>query len=370
MSNTRQPSLVNIQLARGIAAILVVAAHANLGAPAAFNGFFIPGWCGVDFFFVLSGFIIFYSSAKHLGHSEYLSSYFAKRFMRVFPIYWLYTGGAVLLLIALREIGFTVYQWVDLSPTGLIKTIVLWPSDVHSEIMPILPVAWTLSYEIAFYALFGVAIAFGKRVALLSATVWVVAILAIGAQYTLPSGTLTKLLLDPRNIEFIFGCFAGYCAPKIASLDSGGKIAPNLFAAGSVLLAFSWASAVAGYASSKFDAAVFGIPFFLIVLSLAVIDLRGQRSANAWTKAGVFFGNASYSIYLIHFIPVALIAAAGTKFGLNPYATFISASGIGLVLGCVGFVKLELPLTRLLSMRHLNPTISTRSNPAQINMKA
>ena len=56
-----------IQCFRGITAILVLLHHLSLTYSGKVNyeymrGIFSPGWAGVDFFFCLSGFIIFYIS--------------------------------------------------------------------------------------------------------------------------------------------------------------------------------------------------------------------------------------------------------------------------------------------------------------------
>jgi peptidoglycan/LPS O-acetylase OafA/YrhL len=81
-----------IQFARAVAAILVVLYHANrmlvlyigqstLGAQ------FVFGESGVDFFFVLSGFIIFYVHGDDLGRPDRLGRYLWRRFSRIYPIY-------------------------------------------------------------------------------------------------------------------------------------------------------------------------------------------------------------------------------------------------------------------------------------------
>ena len=79
-----------LQGGRGLAALGVVLHHAGLAA-GAFAGPFLGqsllnlGYLGVDFFFVLSGFIIYHSTADR-GRS--LGQYSVARFRRVYLPYW------------------------------------------------------------------------------------------------------------------------------------------------------------------------------------------------------------------------------------------------------------------------------------------
>ena len=89
-----KPQIHSLQLFRGLAALAVVAHHAVLSTEAFIGK--VPdvlalmlgmGYLGVDFFFVLSGFIIMYA---HMGDEGALSAvrrYSFKRLVRVFPAY-------------------------------------------------------------------------------------------------------------------------------------------------------------------------------------------------------------------------------------------------------------------------------------------
>lgn len=75
---------------RGVAILLVLTFHCfekiNVYP---FNFVSELGWIGVDLFFVLSGFLITGILVDTKGHQGYLSSFFAKRALRIFPLYYL-----------------------------------------------------------------------------------------------------------------------------------------------------------------------------------------------------------------------------------------------------------------------------------------
>jgi peptidoglycan/LPS O-acetylase OafA/YrhL len=91
-SSTPHKKLNLLQVYRGIAAVLVVMVHLtiksaeNLNQVAFFN-LFQAGWSGVDYFFVLSGFIRVYVYRSAIGKKDQLKSILVKRAVRIYPIY-------------------------------------------------------------------------------------------------------------------------------------------------------------------------------------------------------------------------------------------------------------------------------------------
>lgn len=106
-----------LQVYRGIAAILVVLYHFTKlfyrqhNGLLLFNNFFdFGGYIGVDFFFVLSGFIITYNHFHDIGNQTKLPPYFIKRLMRVYPIYWLFFCVYLILLIFTQRMFFAEHN--------------------------------------------------------------------------------------------------------------------------------------------------------------------------------------------------------------------------------------------------------------------
>ncbi|MEP9072073.1 acyltransferase [Enterobacter hormaechei] len=143
--------LDSIQFLRGLAALLVIAFHfkqylngvyaqADLG-----DRLFGLGEVGVDIFFVISGFIITYSTANIEKNSPIEFS--IKRFFRLYPVF---------------IITLTILIIFDTSSTAtssqIIKSYLLIPND-YNFIGPWygynvnLP-AWTLTYEVIFIRYF------------------------------------------------------------------------------------------------------------------------------------------------------------------------------------------------------------------------
>src|SRR3954467_4460579 len=100
--------LVHIQVLRLFAAVAVVAFHVLGVAP---DGFKVPesaiafvlsyGGRGVDLFFVISGFIIFYATHSHASHGAGLTpgEFLRRRVARIVPLYFVVIAAVTLLAI-------------------------------------------------------------------------------------------------------------------------------------------------------------------------------------------------------------------------------------------------------------------------------
>ena len=152
----------SIQGCRAVAALLVVLYH--LGSAIAsikyfgatqFRVPFLFGDSGVEFFFVLSGFIITWAHFDEFGRPAELLKFMRKRIVRIYPTYWIIFGVAYCLALCVP----TLRSAVPHDFLTLFKSLVLLPqdpSDVGGTGAPVLIVAWSLQYEICFYALMAV----------------------------------------------------------------------------------------------------------------------------------------------------------------------------------------------------------------------
>ena len=109
----------SLQSGRAVAATLVLLFH--LGATIASEKYFGIQWfsipfsfgdSGVDFFFVLSGFIIFYVHKSDLGRPTTLKSYIYKRITRIYPVY-------LIVFIGVYGLALSIYQFRDTVPHDL-----------------------------------------------------------------------------------------------------------------------------------------------------------------------------------------------------------------------------------------------------------
>ena len=139
--------LANLQAVRAVAAIGVVVFHFGL-MPATSLPFGV-GAFGVDLFFVLSGFIIAHSSARSARH------FLPRRLIRVIPAFWIATLLAALFTLQ----GLSPAEAFD----WLIQSLFYLPHPQGRP--PLIFVAWTLVYELAFYLLYWLALRIGTRAA-------------------------------------------------------------------------------------------------------------------------------------------------------------------------------------------------------------
>ena len=276
--------LRGIEAARGIAACLVVFYHAARHMDAAchmplLRRLFQSGHAGVDVFFVLSGFIILFVHAGDVGRPARLGHYAWRRFSRVIPVYWVALGFTLVLA------AFAGHGWPAIG--RVLYSASLLPS--WSE--PLLGVAWTLQYELVFYAAFALLI-LDARAGLACFAVWLAGIAACA--FGLIATPLPPSLLSTYNVEFFFGMGAALALRRWQVPGWIGMLGSVLFAA--ACLAES-TNVLDGYGRAARLA--YGFPAALVVAGLA-------QARFVWRGLSAL-GAASYSIYLFQF---CLIGAA------------------------------------------------------------
>src|SRR6267154_4057685 len=207
----RRDRLLLLQVGRGLAAVGVAASHARLGTSAFVEP--IPSWLmtilekgflGVDFFFVLSGFIILNSHFDDENGPRALKSYALKRVLRIYVPYLPVCAIVIVSYLLLPSLSNVNRDW------GWLTSIFLVPSRNP----PALVAAWTLVHEMLFYSIF-VLFFFGKRLFLVASIAWAAAIIArpLAADSLAP---LFSTLLNPINLEFMFGMICALLYRKIS----------------------------------------------------------------------------------------------------------------------------------------------------------
>ena len=336
--------LNNIQISRGLAALFVLLAHANLIIDKSlFSGFLIIGWSGVDFFFVLSGFIIFYTSQKYFFRPSELKKYFYKRLTRIYPVYWVYT-------LFFFFVSYLVFHYMNKSIFGytenfnlrsFLGNILLLPTDVPANIMPILPVAWTLTYEVMFYLLFGIAFLIKPMFSFIFAILWIGLIFSksFGFIFVDDPASLAYILTEERNLEFLLGCLAAWLLNYRNILNRHLGI---ILILGFLTFCFSWLNAYFDYVwMRKIDSLQFGVPFFCLVLGFALLDKRRESGVGSLKKFFIFLGDASYSIYLTHFGFIVILNYIGQKIQVPSVFIFLFSVILSIFAGCTAYVFIE-----------------------------
>ena len=103
------------------------------------------GFHGVEYFFVLSGFVIYSAHAQDIWCPDRLLNYLNRRFLRIFPPYWLALSLVLLFIPITGPPG-------SLDPAELARNVFLLPRAAVDY--PYVTPAWTLHYELCFYAAF------------------------------------------------------------------------------------------------------------------------------------------------------------------------------------------------------------------------
>jgi len=325
--------LVHIQILRFVAAVAVIAFHALGVAPdghkvaeSVISFVLSYGGRGVDLFFVISGFIIFYAThGRGLTPAEFLR----RRVERIVPPYFFVTFVVTVLAVTLPA-TFGAVDWY--TPRHILKSLA-FVAFTDGE-MPVVYVGWSLEYEMYFYLAVALLMAATRDpwrniVVMFSALAIVGRIPGVEAAL----GNYT-FFVDPMILEFVLGVIVG-------RMFVTGRVDWPM----PVAIACAIAAVLATDPTNRII--VSGIPSALLVMAAAFLSRK--RTNPSWPERVLArLGDASYSIYLAQVETVSLAgqAVAGLIPSIPPMLLLIVTTVIVVAFGLLLNIAVERPLLR------------------------
>lgn len=301
---------LSLQFARGLAAIAVVLFHLG-GVMTVFfdvnvySSLFYFGDKGVEFFFVLSGFIIYIAHKDDLNNPEKCFGYLYKRLIRIYPTY-------IIIFLLLYVVVLTYPQLQNgevISGDVLLKALLLIPQDkaiVGGTGAPILPVAWTLQYEVMFYILFIIPI-LSKKASYIAIIVFIIGYI-YGDQIS--DFYYLSFVFSDYTILFFMGIIVAYVYNEYNLFLSSWRFLLISFSMYMAILLNNYLFII------KFNETItYGVLFSLCILVLINLEKRGVKVFNV--KIYQLLGKISFSLYLLHYPIMLFLCKVITTFKFN-----------------------------------------------------
>jgi exopolysaccharide production protein ExoZ len=365
----RTGHLASLEVGRGVAALLVVAYHLSEGCAQYFGalplGFiFRGGHAGVEYFFVLSGFIIYYVHREDIGQGAALARFCKRRLIRIVPMYWLVIS-AMLVAFALHP------QW------GSSRSLDLGSIVMDYLLVPragtlVLPPAWTLQREAIFYAIFAMAIV-APRPGLTLFFAWQMAVLGRAIAViagAAPTHPLIEALLGAHNLGFLVGVSCAWLMLNRPTARPGTATALAWLGALGLIGATATEWLAPGPAGPGLAPGLTGQSLVALELGrslaysgscgLLVYGFASRETCRPFRipKALTLLGASSYAIYLLHEPLSSLFFKILVRLPVAPFiapdwAFVIVAIAVVLVAACA-HLAIEAPMTARLRAAFLS----------------
>ncbi|MEH2024338.1 acyltransferase family protein [Nostoc sp.] len=301
---------------RGIAALVVVVHHFSYyGLPktgstlSAYSDFFKNGYLWVDFFFILSGFIMTHVYAEDFYLKVSLNHYRAylfSRFARIYPLHIfiisLFIGLEIVKLFLLNTSAFTgkfnltalfanifLLQAFDLKCQPLFWCDTYWNEP-----------AWSISVEFFIYCIFPFLLLFLLRNNIKNdLVIYIFTLLAILLLITFTRGNLDTIIGIPSIARCGLECVLGIITYKVYRRGNYKKYFNlNLLA----IIAITWITMIMHYYWHHFrnlhDWLI--LPAFSLLILAVSINNNSAIAKILNSQLMLYIGTISYSIYMVH----------------------------------------------------------------------
>jgi len=337
------------------------------------------GWVGVNMFFALSGFLFTRLYIDEIERGEFsLRTYLTKRLIRIYPV--------TTLVLIVSVIGIGSAYWVDV--LAHVTLVHGWFPQFRGTINGPM---WTLSVEEAFYLLapIGIFLAAG-----LSRTItrymhlprklpWIQLALLLVGLWALSFALSRGLVLHYLEMRLQFfgtwddGAYTFTFLGRLSDFVAGMLAAVAMRHTVGVKQQTSWIALIGGLALlcacilfidsqggpmlvASHKLGIVAVHTIALACALIIIGVQGNNPAK-WLLSRrwmVLLGNASFSLYLIHFIPISNVQLLSLRaqtllesVGLHPIAAMLVNYAALNVVAIAIFMLFEQPVSKALRRR-------------------
>jgi peptidoglycan/LPS O-acetylase OafA/YrhL len=315
---------------RGAAIVLVVACHAALMSRSDVHsrlGHLIDlimgaGWIGVDLFFVLSGFLITGILLATKESPAYYKSFFARRLLRIFPLYYLF-------------IAFTVWRNHALYTRADVASLMFfyynWRAVWLGHALPNVNSLWSLAVEEQFYLVWPTIILFVNRKAVIRISLIGILIALLLRLWILPQATTfqSAYYMTPARMDaLLVGALLAIWHSNPREWKQVQRLATRaaVFSGALILAIAVWARhfydfviTPNGLSHSSFIVLGPGCSLLAIFFGALIVKCTGQgrlfRTFNWWPFRRI--GKFSYGMYMVHW-PLLMIIQKRVMAKLGP----------------------------------------------------
>lgn len=343
---------------RCLSVFWVILIHLKFHGNRAFEFVAGHGWMGVDMFFVISGFLITGILLREHGGTGRisLSNFYARRFLRIWPAYYLLL--ATLMALALCGVG---------SDAPVVLSTIKWPAiyltnayaGYHRTETVACLISWSLSLEEQFYLVWPLLLFFSVKRAWRVAAA---AVLAVTAWRTWLTFHITPGVLAMRRIFYapdtridviLYGCLLAFLLADPVRVETLRRLLNRRWVPFALAGAFLWAIYCNNRWSGHFGNAVgYSVSAILMALIIAYLHVARPGWALAFLewKPIVWCGKVSYGIYLFHILVIAALlgifgrpssSLGEVAFAAGVYAGAIAVASISYVIYESRFLRLK-----------------------------
>jgi peptidoglycan/LPS O-acetylase OafA/YrhL len=353
--------ILYLESLRGIAALTVALHHFRVNTPIADNTFVANGWLMVDFFFVLSGFVISLNYQEEIRTFSDLATFQIKRLLRLYPLHFVML--LVFLVIETAKYFVTTKMGLEADHAAFtannvgsfLHNLVLTQSIFIDDTTWNGP-SWSISAEFYTYIAFALLVlAFRRNYAafLVASSVMVligfISIFKIGYTFDI--------------VRCFYSFFIGVLVLNLAN-RTRMTVSPTAMAtiAGAIVVALS----VVEWSAFEPVTLMFPLLFGMLILSLVLSPAQGLLKRTLEDRRLVYLGTISYGIYMVHtsvWWVINQVMKLGLHFPTIPaeeggsllvirnqwLASVIAVAGLAIIicLAHLSYSLIEMPINRL-----------------------